>query len=121
MSDRLSSSVNKQPMELYELNTSRLLEATLPVKIPRFYFGDISNDSSNWILITEAVAFHDPSPLDFQGKTLQQPKVALKPYEIEGPYDKCMDWCLRGDPKEYYLVGCPGSLLSLLISPLTGL
>lgn len=104
MSDRLSSSVNKQPMELYEVNTSRLLEATLPTKIPRYYFGDISNETSNWILITEAVNFHDPAPLDFAGKTLGQAKQPLKAYEIEGPYDKCMDWCLRGDPAEYYLV-----------------
>lgn len=103
MSDRLSSSVNKQPMELYELNTSRLLEAKLPVKIPRFYFGDISNETSNWILITEAVKFHDPSRLDFEGKTRDAPKQRLRPYEVEGPYDKCMDWCLRGDPAEYYL------------------
>mmetsp|Transcript_20043 Transcript_20043/g.37693 ORF Transcript_20043/g.37693 Transcript_20043/m.37693 type:complete len:356 (+) Transcript_20043:50-1117(+) len=103
MSDRLSSSVNKQPMELYEINTSRLLEAKLPVKIPRFYFGDISNETSNWILVTEAVQFHDPAPLDFAGKTRDLPKEKLKPFQIEGPYDKCMDWCLRGDPAEYYL------------------
>ena len=32
MSDRLSSSVNKQPMELYELNTSRLLEVRFRIK-----------------------------------------------------------------------------------------
>eukprot|EP00913_Durusdinium_trenchii_P032724 g30632.t1 len=68
-----------------------------------FYFGDISNETSNWILITEAVNFHDPSPLDFAGKTVGQKKEQLKAYEIEGPYDKCMDWCLRGDPAEYYL------------------
>ncbi|CAJ1353556.1 unnamed protein product, partial [Effrenium voratum] len=103
MSDRLSSSVNKQPMELYELNTSRLLEATLPVKIPRFYFGDISNETSNWILITEAVSFHDPSPLDFAGKTRDEPKKPLAAYQIEGPYDKCMDWCLLSDPADYYM------------------
>ena len=59
-SDRLSSSVNKQPMEFYELNSSRLLEASLPVKIPKYYFADISNETSNWILITESVSFHDP-------------------------------------------------------------
>jgi len=103
MSDRLSSSVNKQPAELWEINSSRLLEATLPVKIPRFYFGDISNETSNWILITEQVPFHDPSPSDFAGKTRNTPKQQLAPYQIEGPYDKCMDWTLRGDPAEYYL------------------
>eukprot|EP00933_Yihiella_yeosuensis_P075883 TRINITY_DN8543_c0_g1_i1.p1 TRINITY_DN8543_c0_g1~~TRINITY_DN8543_c0_g1_i1.p1 ORF type:complete len:626 (+),score=125.16 TRINITY_DN8543_c0_g1_i1:98-1975(+) len=102
-SDRLSSSVNKQPMELYELNSSRLLEATLPVKIPRFYFGDISNETSNWILITERVGFKSSQPLDFAGITVNDKKEQLAPYEVEGPYDKCMDWTLLGDPSEYYL------------------
>lgn len=102
-SDRLSSSVNKQPMELHELNSSRLLEATLPVKIPRFYFGDISNETSNWILITEQVPFEKNEALDFAGVTKGQPKELLKPFQIEGPYDKCMDWTLLGDARDYYL------------------
>lgn len=101
-SDRLSSSVNKQPMELYELNTSRLLEASLPCKIPRYYFGDISNETSNWILITEQVPFHDPSPLDMAGKSRNEPPRKLEPFQIEGPYDKCMDWTLLGEASEYY-------------------
>ncbi|CAE7845188.1 unnamed protein product [Symbiodinium microadriaticum] len=114
-SDRLSSSVNKQPMEFYELNSSRLLEAELPVKIPRYYFGDISNETSNWILITESVPFKDPKRLDFEGKTRGDPKEQLKPFEIEGPYDKCMDWCLRGTPSEYYmaLVKCGARMAGL--------
>jgi len=114
-SDRLSTSVNKQPMEFYELNSSRLLEATLPVKIPKYYFGDISNETSNWILITESIAFKDPKPLDFAGTTRGAPKEQLQPFEIEGPYDKCMDWCLRGDPKEYYmaLVHCGARMAGL--------
>jgi len=29
-------------------------------------------------------------------------KSQLKPFEVEGPYDKCKDYELRGDPKEYY-------------------
>lgn len=104
-SDRLSSSVNKQPMELYELNASRLLEATLPCKIPKFYFGDISNETSNWILITERVPFADPEPLDFAGELAKrgERRGPLEPYHLEGPYDKCMDWTLRGSPLEYYM------------------
>eukprot|EP00442_Polarella_glacialis_P045907 CAMPEP_0115150436 /NCGR_PEP_ID=MMETSP0227-20121206/65045_1 /TAXON_ID=89957 /ORGANISM="Polarella glacialis, Strain CCMP 1383" /LENGTH=621 /DNA_ID=CAMNT_0002560815 /DNA_START=66 /DNA_END=1931 /DNA_ORIENTATION=- len=114
-SDRLSSSVNKQPMELYELNSSRLLEATLPVKIPRFYFGDISNETSNWILITERVPFKNPEPLDFKGVTRGVAKEQLAAFEIEGPYDKCMDWTLRGEPAEYYmaLVRCGARMAGL--------
>jgi len=105
-SDRLSSSVNKQPMELYELNSSRLLESTLPVKIPKLYFGDISNETSNFILITEQVPFSDPEPMDYEGKLAKSGKrnEPLPPYQIEGPYDKCMDWTLRGSPFEYYLL-----------------
>lgn len=114
-SDRLSTSVNKQPMEFYELNSSRLLEATLPVKIPRYYFGDISNETSNFILITESINFKDSQRLDFEGKTRGAPKERLQPFEIEGPYDKCMDWCLRGEPKEYYmaLVRCGAKMAGL--------
>ncbi|CAJ1374086.1 unnamed protein product [Effrenium voratum] len=73
------------------------------MKSARFYFGDISNETSNWILITEAVSFHDPSPLDFAGKTRDEPKKPLAAYQIEGPYDKCMDWCLLSDPADYYM------------------
>mmetsp|Transcript_126225 Transcript_126225/g.247468 ORF Transcript_126225/g.247468 Transcript_126225/m.247468 type:complete len:543 (-) Transcript_126225:66-1694(-) len=104
-SDRLSTSVNKQPMELYELNANRLLEATLPVKIPKYYFGDISNETSNWILITERIPFADREPLDFAGRLVQQGRRRgpLAPYVVEGPYDKCLDWTLRGPPSEYYL------------------
>jgi len=101
-SDRLSSSVNKQPQELYEINTYRLLEATLPVKIPRYYYGDISNETSNWILITERVPFTSMDPQNFGKPKPRQKPIA--PWVIEGPYDKCMDHNLRGDPKEYYML-----------------
>lgn len=108
-SDRLSSSVNKQPMELHEINASRLLESELPVQIPRFYFGDISNETSNFIIITEQVKFHKHSEaLDFAGVTRCEKKELLEPFQIEGPYDKCMDWTLLGDARDYYfaLVKC---------------
>merc|ERR1712012_358526 len=49
--DRLSSSVYKQPMDFCEIQTYRLLEAALPLKTPKFYYGDISNETSNFILI----------------------------------------------------------------------
>mmetsp|Transcript_50400 Transcript_50400/g.90498 ORF Transcript_50400/g.90498 Transcript_50400/m.90498 type:complete len:452 (-) Transcript_50400:147-1502(-) len=104
MSDRLSSSVNKQPAELYEINAYRYLEATLPMKTPRFYFGDISNETSNWIIITERIDFHDFNGNNFGKPSAETPKP-LPPYEIEGPYDKCIDaGNLRGDHEEYYLL-----------------
>jgi len=100
-SDRMSSSVNKQPAELYEINTYRLLEASLPMKTPTFYFGDISNETSNWIIITERVAFKDFDCNNF-GKPTKEKKESLPPFEVEGPYDKCIDYNLRGVEKDYY-------------------
>lgn len=100
-SDRLSSSVYKQPQELYELNSYRLLEETMPVTMPKYYFGDINNETTNWILITEQVAFDDPVPMSF-GRPTTEKKVPLEPYKVEGPYDKCIDWTLRGEASEYY-------------------
>eukprot|EP00438_Fugacium_kawagutii_P006461 Skav224965 [mRNA] locus=scaffold3893:17080:25909:+ [translate_table: standard] len=35
----------------------RLAETTLPVRTPKFYYGDISNETTNYILITERVPF----------------------------------------------------------------
>jgi len=92
-SDRFSSSVYKQPMDLYEINAYRVLEASFPMKTPKYYYGDISNETSNFILITERVLFME---LDGPGKR------TLMPYEIEGPYDKCKDFQLCGRDKEYY-------------------
>lgn len=91
--DRISSSVYKQTMDLYEINTYRLLEACLPMKTPKYYFGDISNATTNYILITARIPF-----AEFAGKR----KGDLRPFEIEGPYDKCKDHLLRGDQQEYY-------------------
>jgi len=93
--DRLSSSVYKQPMDFLEIDTYRSLEAALPVNTPKFYYGDISNETTNFILITEQVMFSE-----FQGVT----KRRLEPFEIEGPYDKCKDWQLRRSDKEYYIL-----------------
>lgn len=93
-SDRLSSSVYKQPMDYNEINAYRLFEASLPVTTPKYYFGDISNSSTNFILITARIPF-----AEITGKLDR----VLEPFEIEGPYDKCMDlYQLRSPPKEYY-------------------
>jgi len=101
--DRMSSSVNKQPNELYEVNAYRLLESTLPMKTPRFYFGDISNETSNWIIITERIEFHDFEGNNFGPPAPTRPEP-LPAFKIEGPYDKCIDYNLRGDSKEYYML-----------------
>jgi len=95
-SDRISSSVYKQPMDLQEINTYRLLEAAFPCKTPRFYYGDISNETSNFILITERIPYAEI------GKPCSDRPLA--PFEVEGPYDKCKDalQLLRRPPREYY-------------------
>merc|ERR1712216_285426 len=58
-SDRLSSSLYKQPQDLSEINVYRLLESTLSFKIPKYYYGDVSNETTNFILITERTDFKD--------------------------------------------------------------
>jgi len=93
--DRISSSVMKQPMDLMEINTYRLLEAALPVATPRFYYGDISNATSNFLLVTARIPFAELGGA--RGR-------ALGPFEVEGPYNKCKDWELRGDAREYYML-----------------
>eukprot|EP00930_Biecheleria_cincta_P017401 TRINITY_DN1384_c0_g1_i1.p1 TRINITY_DN1384_c0_g1~~TRINITY_DN1384_c0_g1_i1.p1 ORF type:complete len:866 (+),score=156.45 TRINITY_DN1384_c0_g1_i1:333-2600(+) len=92
--DRLSSSVLKQPMDFLEINTYRVAETLLPMQTPKFYYGDISNETTNYILITERIPY-----AGFSGKTGAD---TLKPFEIEGPYDKCKDYELKGSGKEYY-------------------
>eukprot|EP00931_Biecheleriopsis_adriatica_P007558 TRINITY_DN108830_c0_g1_i1.p1 TRINITY_DN108830_c0_g1~~TRINITY_DN108830_c0_g1_i1.p1 ORF type:complete len:579 (+),score=148.04 TRINITY_DN108830_c0_g1_i1:43-1779(+) len=81
-SDRMNSSVMLQGMEVSEVDSYRLLESSLPFPMPRYYFGDISNESTNFILITELIAFGD------KAKKLED----YKPLEIEPAYDKFLDF-----------------------------
>ncbi|KAL1523109.1 hypothetical protein AB1Y20_018066 [Prymnesium parvum] len=46
-----------------ELATYVFLEDLLPVRIPKFYFADISRQSTNYILITECIPFGEASGL----------------------------------------------------------
>lgn len=96
--DRISSSVLKQPMDLQEINTYRLVEAAFPMKTPKYYFGDVSNETSNFILVTARIPFAEIGKPVGQGPPLE-------PMEVEGPYDKCKDSLqLRGPPEEYYML-----------------
>merc|ERR1719221_619402 len=81
-------------MEVAEIDSYRLLEASLPFPIPKFYFGDISNTSTNFILITERIPFAD------KGKPLEE----LKPFEVEPSYEKFLDDDQFSDAFEYYRV-----------------
>mmetsp|Transcript_75238 Transcript_75238/g.166438 ORF Transcript_75238/g.166438 Transcript_75238/m.166438 type:complete len:719 (-) Transcript_75238:109-2265(-) len=92
--DRQSSSVNKQPMDLYEINSYRLFESAMPMKVPKFYFGDISNVTTNYILILERVPFAEIGNLS---------KSFLAPGLVEGPYEKCKDFQLKSPAKDYYM------------------
>mmetsp|Transcript_68941 Transcript_68941/g.121881 ORF Transcript_68941/g.121881 Transcript_68941/m.121881 type:complete len:644 (+) Transcript_68941:64-1995(+) len=85
-SDRMASSVMQSGAELGEVNAQRLLESRLPFRIPRFYFGDCSNETSNWILITERIPFGQK-----EGSNKMDPA-----------YDKMKDWELQGSAEDYY-------------------
>lgn len=88
LSDRMASSVMQTGSELGELNAQRLLESRLPFSIPRYYFGDVCNDTSNWILITERIPF---------GKQDGD-------RQVDPAYDKMKDWELKGSQDEYYFL-----------------
>jgi len=91
--DRISSSVRKQPMDWCEVNTYRLFEANLPFKTPKYYFGDISAESSNFLLILGRIPFAELS-----GPSKQK----LNSFMVEGPYDKCKDYMLKTPAADYY-------------------
>lgn len=91
--DRISSSVYKQPMDMKEIDTYRLMESRFPFKIPRFVYGDISNETTNFILLLEQ--------LPFKGFKDGKP-IKCKPYEVEGCYEKCKDYMLPSPQEEYY-------------------
>jgi hypothetical protein len=95
--DRITSSVTNQPNDFYEINASRLLEAKFPMKTPKYYFGDISSETSNFILIQERVNF-----AEIKGR--RKIKGRLDNNEIEGPYEKYTDFQLRGPPRDYYVL-----------------
>eukprot|EP00969_Alexandrium_andersonii_P104494 4610778-Alexandrium_andersonii.AAC.1 len=56
----------------------------MPFRTAKFYYGDISMSTTNWILITEKIAFADPSR---RGE-------ALEPDEVEPVVRKGLDFCL---------------------------
>lgn len=90
-SDRMNSSVILQGMELAEVDAHRLLESELPFPMPRYYFGDVSNESTNFILLTELINFGD------KNKSLDQ----YKPFEVEPAYDKFLDFKQFGPHPAY--------------------
>merc|ERR1712194_653519 len=93
MSNRMSSAVMLQPADLAEVDCCRYFEAAMPFPIPKLYFGDISNKSTNFILITECINYGDSK------------KKAFAPFEIEPAYEKFLDdEQFENNGLEYYQV-----------------
>mmetsp|Transcript_93824 Transcript_93824/g.201443 ORF Transcript_93824/g.201443 Transcript_93824/m.201443 type:complete len:588 (+) Transcript_93824:68-1831(+) len=75
------------------------LETSVPFRVPKFYFGDISAGTTNCILITEGIPWAKKSVKDFSSRK-------FKPFEIEPAYDKYKDWELPDGGPMYYLACC---------------
>ncbi|CAK9101664.1 unnamed protein product [Durusdinium trenchii] len=56
------------------------LQDSVPFRVPKFYFGDISATTTNFILITETIDWAEGG------------KKVFSPGEIEPAYDKYKDW-----------------------------
>mmetsp|Transcript_17433 Transcript_17433/g.27861 ORF Transcript_17433/g.27861 Transcript_17433/m.27861 type:complete len:582 (+) Transcript_17433:154-1899(+) len=93
-SDRMNSSVMLQGMDVAEADAYRLLEASLPFPIPKYYFADISNVSTNFVLITELIRYGDR----------KKPRQDFAPGEVEPAYEKFLDDEQFDNSFEYYKV-----------------
>jgi len=71
---------------------NRFMIRCLPIRTPKYYFGEINMKTTNWILISEALPFADKST---RGQR-------LGPYELEAPVLKGMDWILPDKVEKYY-------------------
>jgi len=74
----------------------RLLAPLMPFPCPKFYFGDISHETTNYILIEEAVPFKRTEWEDI-GKDAK-----FEPYEIEPMIIKFKEYELPKDGADYY-------------------
>mmetsp|Transcript_98784 Transcript_98784/g.205906 ORF Transcript_98784/g.205906 Transcript_98784/m.205906 type:complete len:671 (-) Transcript_98784:143-2155(-) len=90
--DRMNSSINLQPGDLAENDAYRLLESALPFPMPKYYFGDINNSTTNFVLITELI------PFGSKKKKMED----FQPDEVEPAYDKFLDDEQLSNPIEYY-------------------
>lgn len=90
-SDRMNSSALLQ-QDCMEVDALRLLEASLPFRVTKYYYADISPVTSNFISLTEFVNYGDP----------KKPLKDFVPWEVEPPYEKFLDDEQWTDPWEYY-------------------
>ena len=70
----------------------------VPFKVPRTYFADRCDETTNFIIITEALNF---SNLEQHPRGV---RAALPPLQLERAHSKFHDHYLGTDPIEYYLV-----------------
>jgi len=74
-----------------EVFFNRFFTKCMPFRTAKFYFGDISMSTTNWILITEKVPFADNS----------QRGAQLGPGEVEPVVRKGLDFCLPSALDKY--------------------
>jgi len=72
-----------------EINFYQWVSPYVPFSVPKYYFGDISRESTESCLINAAADWPTPG------------KESFGPYELYPPCEKCEDWRLT-DPHEYY-------------------
>eukprot|EP00930_Biecheleria_cincta_P072221 TRINITY_DN59657_c0_g1_i1.p1 TRINITY_DN59657_c0_g1~~TRINITY_DN59657_c0_g1_i1.p1 ORF type:complete len:581 (-),score=77.98 TRINITY_DN59657_c0_g1_i1:277-2019(-) len=75
-----------------ELIFNRYYSKSLPFRAPKYYFGDWSSKTTNWILISEKLQFADRT-------TRGQRQRA---FNFEAPALKGMDWVLNDTVEKYY-------------------
>jgi len=86
-------------MDSAEVMTSLAVEHLLPFRIPKFYYGDINRDTTNWILIVEKIPFGRRGKV-VNGKVVE--KIERKPFDVLPVCGKYQDYLLDDPPKIYY-------------------
>lgn len=94
-----------RPVDYFaEINFYRLFEAEAPFRMPRYYYGDISDRTSKFILITEWVPL--PGETDDARQGVVKPLYATEPTAtLDAQYASTDEHC--------FLVGPHGSCLSV--------
>jgi len=70
------------------------LSEFVPFRVPKLYYADIAASTTNFIVISESIAWSEKGTKDFQAGV------------IEPAYDKYMDWELPDGGPMYYIACC---------------
>jgi len=89
-------------MEGAELIFNRFMSRCLPIRSPKYYFGDLNMKTTNWILISEKLPFASKST---RGQRLE-------PFQLEPPVLKGMDWILPDKVEKYYAMFRSNALMA---------